>query len=175
MMEITQILGNLGEFVGAIGVVATLIYVAIQVRHSAELLKINNAAIEENTRLARAAALERHSDAVSRWRGKLIESEAVARLWQSAIDGEQLDGVERVRWENLIIDWINTYRSNFFRAKAVGDEGLARQAVMTVVPLINQSPVLREFWFEGRPMNVVSAKDFVVAVEHEIGADVEET
>ncbi len=175
MMEITQILGNLGEFVGAIGVVATLIYLAIQVRHSAELLKINNAAIEENARLARAAALERHSDAVSRWRGKLIESEAVARLWQSAIDGEQLEGVERVRWENLVIDWVNTYRSNFYRAKAVGDEGLARQAVMGVVPLINQSPVIREFWLESRPMNELAAKDFVVTVGHEIGADVEET
>lgn len=175
MLEITQILGNLGEFVGAIGVVATLIYVAIQVRHSAELLKINNAAIKENTRLERAAAIERHSDAVSRWRGKLIESEAVARLWQSAIDGDQLDGVERVRWENLMIDWINTYRSNFYRAKAVGDEGLARQAVMGVVPLINQSPVIREFWLESRPMNELAAKDFVVTVGHEIGADVEET
>lgn len=175
MLEITQILGNLGEFVGAIGVVATLIYVAIQVRHSAELLKINNAAIQENARLARAAAMERHSDAVSRWRGKLIESEAVARLWQSAIDGDQLDGVERVRWENLMIDWINTYRSNFYRAKAVGDEGLARQAVMGVVPLINQSPVIREFWLESRPMNELAAKDFVVTVGHEIGADVEET
>ncbi len=169
MLEITQILGNLGEFVGAIGVVATLIYVAIQVRHSAELLKINNAAIKENTRLERAAAIERHSDAVSRWRGKLIESEAVARLWQSAIDGDQLDGVERVRWENLMIDWINTYRSNFYRAKAVGDEGLARQAVMGVVPLINQSPVIREFWLESRPMNELAAKDFVVTVGHEIG------
>jgi hypothetical protein len=35
MLEITQILGNLGEFVGALAVVATLIYLAIQVRHSA--------------------------------------------------------------------------------------------------------------------------------------------
>ncbi len=175
MIEITQILGNLGEFVGALAVVATLIYLAIQVRHSAKLLEINNEASKENARLARAAAIDRHSDAVSRWRGRLIASEAVARVWQSAIEGEQLNGVDRVRWENLMIDWINTYRSNFYRAKAVGDEGLARQAVMTVVPLIKQSPVLREFWFEGRPMNVVSAKDFVLAVEHEIGTDVEET
>ena len=175
MLEITQILGNLGEFVGAIGVVATLIYLAIQVRHSAELLKINNEAIKENARLARAAALERHSDAVSRWRGKLIENAAVARLWQSAIDGDQLDGVERVRWENLIIEWINTHRSNFYRAKAVGDEGLARQAVLGVAPLINQSSVIREFWLENRPMNELAAKDFVVTVGHEIGANVEET
>jgi len=89
--------------------------------------------------------------------------------------GEQLNGVDRVRWENLMIDWINSYRSNFYRAKAVGDEGLARQAVMTVVPLINESPVIRAFWLEGRPINEVSAKDFVVAVENEIGTDVVKT
>ena len=175
MIEITQILGNLGEFVGAFAVVATLIYLAIQVRHSAKLLEINNEASKENARFARAAAIDRHSDVVSRWRGRLIASEAVARLWQSAIEGEQLNGVDRVRWENLMIDWINTYRSNFYRAKAVGDEGLARQAVMTVVPLINKSPVIRAFWLEGRPINEVSAKDFVVAVENEIGTDVVKT
>ena len=32
MLEVTQVLGNVGEFVGALGVVATLIYLAIQVR-----------------------------------------------------------------------------------------------------------------------------------------------
>jgi hypothetical protein len=33
-METLQMLGNLGEFVGAFAVVATLIYLTIQVRHS---------------------------------------------------------------------------------------------------------------------------------------------
>ena len=31
-----QLLGNLGEFIGSIGVVATLIYLAIQIRHNTE-------------------------------------------------------------------------------------------------------------------------------------------
>ncbi len=65
MLEITQILGNIGEFVGALGVVATLIYLAVQVRHSAVLLESNNAAMAENTKLIRAAAIDRYSDAVS--------------------------------------------------------------------------------------------------------------
>ena len=94
MIEITQILGNLGDFVGAFAVVATLIYLAVQVRHSAQLLQISNEASQENARRARAAAIDRHSDAVSRWRGRLIENEAVASLWGSAIDGEQLDDAE---------------------------------------------------------------------------------
>ena len=34
LMETSQLLGNMGEFVGAIAVVATLLYLAIQLRNS---------------------------------------------------------------------------------------------------------------------------------------------
>ncbi len=173
MLEVTQVLGNLGEFVGALGVVATLIYLAIQVRHSAVLLESNNAAMAENTKLVKAAAVDRYSDAVGRWRGRLIESEDVARLWQKALDEENVEGVEYVRLQNLLIDWVNTYRSNFNRAKVVGNEGLASQEVMSVVPIINQSQVIRDFWFAARPMNEESAKEFVEAVEQKIPSNEE--
>jgi hypothetical protein len=49
LMEVTQLLGNVGEFVGAVAVVVTLVYLAIQVRHS-------RAATEANTRQLRANA-----------------------------------------------------------------------------------------------------------------------
>ena len=169
-MEIIHALGSLGEFVGAIAVVLTLVYLAIQVRHGSALLAASNAAMEENTRLARAAAMDRHNDAVSRWRGRLIENEEVALLWQKAVRGDDLDDLTRIRLDNLLIDWINTYRSNFRRAKAVGDEGLARQTVMSVVPHIVGSTVVREFWDNGRAMNELAAVDFVNAVEEEIAA-----
>lgn len=48
-LTISQILGNFGEFVGAIAVVITLGYLAVQVRHSKE-------ATEANTRSIRSAA-----------------------------------------------------------------------------------------------------------------------
>ena len=41
LMETAQLLGNFGEFVGAIAVVATLVYLAVQVGHSKEALKEN--------------------------------------------------------------------------------------------------------------------------------------
>ncbi len=34
LMETAQLLGNFGEFIGALGVVITLFYLAVQVRHS---------------------------------------------------------------------------------------------------------------------------------------------
>jgi len=169
MADIAEVLGDFSDLVGVIAVVVTLVYLAIQVRHSAKLLEISIESSQENARLARAAAIDRHSDAVSRWRGRLIEHEDLARLWDSAVNGVPADGADRARLENLVIDWVNTYRSNFYRAKAVGDEGLARQAVMTVAPLISRSSVIRQLWEWGRPMNEVSAPVFVEEVEREIG------
>ena len=49
LMETAQLLGNFGEFVGAIAVVVTLGYLAVQVRHS-------RAATETNIKSLRSAA-----------------------------------------------------------------------------------------------------------------------
>ena len=40
-IEITAVLGNLGEFIGSIAVLATLIYLAVQVKYSRDLLEEN--------------------------------------------------------------------------------------------------------------------------------------
>jgi len=64
-MSTTQLLGNLGEFFGAIAVVATLGYLAVQVRHSnrstisATTLEIVKLANEINHRLSTDADMER--------------------------------------------------------------------------------------------------------------------
>jgi len=63
-IEATAVLGNIGEFIGAIAVVFTLVYLTIQVRHGKESLDANTSALEEQQRLARAQAyLSRASSA----------------------------------------------------------------------------------------------------------------
>ena len=39
--ELSEILGNIGDFVGSVAVLVTLIYLAVQVKHSRELLEEN--------------------------------------------------------------------------------------------------------------------------------------
>jgi hypothetical protein len=56
LMEVSQVFGNIGEFVGSIAVLATLIYLTVQVRHSRELL-------EENRKLALSQVFQTRSDA----------------------------------------------------------------------------------------------------------------
>ncbi len=41
LIELSELLGNLGEFVGSLAVLATLIYLAVQVKQSKELLEEN--------------------------------------------------------------------------------------------------------------------------------------
>ena len=47
-----QLLGNYGEFVGAIAVVATLFYLAVQVRHSKRATEANTRSLEQSRELA---------------------------------------------------------------------------------------------------------------------------
>ena len=48
LVSATEILGNVGEFVGAIAVVVTLVYLAVQVRHSMEATEANTQTIRAN-------------------------------------------------------------------------------------------------------------------------------
>ncbi len=77
-METIQMLGSLGEFVGAFAVVATLIYLTIQVRHS-------RGAMEENSWLARAAVLATTFEHFSRFRCHIIDNADVARIWRKGL------------------------------------------------------------------------------------------
>ena len=58
-----QLLGNYGEFIGAIAVVATLFYLAVQVRHSKEATQANTRSLDENRRLAMAQTYQARADA----------------------------------------------------------------------------------------------------------------
>ena len=60
-----QDLGNIGEFVGAIGVIASLVYLAIQIR--------------QNTRTLRAATYESLAQATATSNALLITDPEIAR------------------------------------------------------------------------------------------------
>ena len=49
-----QLLGNYGEFIGSVAVLGTLIYLAIQIRHSKELIEKNHAIALSQVQQARA-------------------------------------------------------------------------------------------------------------------------
>jgi hypothetical protein len=69
-IEITAVLGNLGEFVGAIAVVVTLFYLALQVKHSKEATEANTRSLEEGSKIA----------LVNAYHARAVESSANFRM-----------------------------------------------------------------------------------------------
>ena len=119
-MDTIQMLGNLGEFVGALAVVATLVYLTIQVRHSRD-------AIEENSRLARAAVIGTTQERMSQFRRHIIENADVARIWREGCAGEQeLADDDRTRFNQLAQDFMYGFNSFFGQAVAARNETYAK-------------------------------------------------
>jgi hypothetical protein len=145
---------------GAGAVLLTLIILVRQVSQSRN-------AMQESNRLERASAIDRHSDSISRWRGRLIENKDLAQLWATGRQDGDLDEIERLRLNNLWIDFANTQRANFIRANTVGETGLAHQAAMSVAAEMNESAAFQNEWDSGRPWHALASSYFVKLVEEE--------
>jgi hypothetical protein len=88
-------LGNIGEFVAAVGVVLSLIYLAVQIRQ-------NTSQLIEGNRAQRLAAQRDTVAAFSRYRHLVVLNPDVSRLLQKgALDLESLTEEERIRFDLL--------------------------------------------------------------------------
>jgi hypothetical protein len=91
-----QDLGAAGEFVGAIGVVVTLVYLAYQIRQ-------NTTQLEQNTRTTRAAAQNASNVALRETRASIFESADVAEIFQRGNSNpEDLGDVPKLRYRLLM-------------------------------------------------------------------------
>ena len=161
-METIQMLGSLGEFVGAIAVVATLIYLTIQVRHSRE-------AMEENSRLAQSAVLANTFVHFSQFRRHIIDDADVARIWREGCAGQELDENDRTRFEALGQELVFGVNSIFGQAVAAGNEDLVADMPPVLAGSVHANPGIRRIWGEVRGGLTARARSsFAEAVDAEI-------
>jgi len=110
-----ELLGNYGEFVGAIAVVATLFYLALQVKHSKEATEANTRSIDENRKVAMAQIYHaRSAESAAHYR-MLSESEHIPillKLHDSGVDS--LSEEERIRMVFLQIAAAQRMDSTFY-------------------------------------------------------------
>ena len=84
-------LGNLGEFIGAIAVVASLVYLAIQIRQ-------NTARIRENSHVSRLLLQENFVSGQESLFRSLLTSEEMYRIWRlGSTTTEELSPDDRER------------------------------------------------------------------------------
>ena len=153
--------GAIGEIVGAIAVVLTLIVLIFQVRNG-------NRTMQESNRLERAKAIDRHADSVSLWRGRFIENAELAHIWTNVHNDRPLSEEELLRANSLFVEFTNTQRSNFLRARTVGEDGLMHQAVRSLSTEASQSETSRVLWDAVRAWTALASPEFVEAVDKEM-------
>ena len=154
-------IGAVGETIGAIAVLLTLIVLLGQVR-------TGNRALAESNRLERSRAIDRHADSIAVWRGRITENHDLSEIWMKVHNDEPLSQLELMRANNLFIEFGNTQRSNFVRAKTVGEEGLMRQAALSVAMEAAQTRTLDDMWQTLRPWTALTSAEFVAAVDAEL-------
>jgi hypothetical protein len=137
LMDTAQLLGNFGEFVGAIAVVITLIYLAIQVRHSSQTVETNSQLLRVDAN-ATTFQLEFDFDRL------LISDQEIWDLWLRGCAQEELNRSEILRWQRLASARITMARAGYQQCLhsgiAVGrfPDKLGRE--------IAQVPGLQETW-----------------------------
>ena len=90
-----QLLGNYGEFVGAIAVFATLIYLSIQVKHSKQATEANTNIAERNHSLALAQSQVARIGMITNQVRSIALSEELAEIFVKFEDAG-LDGLSKV-------------------------------------------------------------------------------
>ena len=93
-------LGSIGEFVGAIAVVVTLAYLAVQVRHSKEATEANTRMMEENRKLALAQNFVQRAGLVEQAFREEALSESMSRIILKART-EGIDSLDELETQRL--------------------------------------------------------------------------
>jgi hypothetical protein len=133
-----EALGNIGDFVGGVAVVATLIYLALQIRQNSRQIEVNTAATKA---AAYHAELSTHRAANM----ELVRDRPLAELaFVKSMDG--LDSIDRFRVETLYLDSLRSRQHLFLQAQ----DGLIRENLLGThdagLLALFASPVVREIW-----------------------------
>lgn len=132
--SLAELLGNYGEFIGAIAVVATLIYLAIQVR--------------QNALVTEAAT----SHSITRSRNELnltlsANPELADLVLKGVADGSSLDPIERLRFTTYFTATFNTFEDIYIQHKTgFAREGQYDSNMSFVIDLLVQSESLQRWW-----------------------------
>jgi hypothetical protein len=141
-------LGNLGEFVAAIGVIVSLVYVAIQVR--------------QNTRALRSSAIRELQAEVRQNAFALANDEALARIWRQANeDLGRLTEDERIRFFSLAMCQFSSYENLFFQHQSSTIDEETWQDFCKGMRFALSHPGYRSYWANMRSIYSSRFQSFV--------------
>jgi hypothetical protein len=111
-----EVLGNIGDFLGGIGVVVTLVYLAAQIRQ-------NTAQLRSNAEGERVAAADETTRSLGRWQDVIVSRRDVAVLWERGLAGDcELDSTDQLRFEYLAARVIQIWHAVYRRSMRAKDD-----------------------------------------------------
>jgi hypothetical protein len=128
-----QDLGSISEFIAAIAMLVTLVYLAIQVRHSSH-------AIMRSNQLAQAGSIQGITLMFNELNWRLASDGELAGIYTRALAGERLTPVESTRF----VAFVNTYVATIENLVGQQSVALGYSELDATSALDLLAPVLRE-------------------------------
>ena len=142
-------LGNIGEFLGGIGVVVTLAYLAIQIR--------------KNTQSVRSASLHSISTSISEFMDKIAQDSALTKLWFDGLSGTvQLSEADAQRLGLLLMSLVRRWENAFHQSRAGMLESASWSGMREGLTFVFSSPGAQAWWKGARAL---FSADFVAFAE----------
>ncbi len=105
-----QDLGAIGELVGGLAVVLSLVYVAFQIRQ-------NSRQIEQNSHHLEASMYHASGEAFTRWWSLLVQDEGLSGIWNSGVAGKTQSSTDRLRFYGMAMILFTAFENNFHQEK----------------------------------------------------------
>ena len=154
-MDLTQ-LANLGEFIGGVAVLVTLIYLAVQMRQS--------------NQIATADAVAQTVSTLSTYR-QMLADDGVSEVWAKAQREEALSPKEKVQIHAVLSELTYASFAGYVNPRSAGGiEGSPEDVFPALVAAeIGASRVLREAWSEmERELRAFNVTAFAEAVSQRL-------
>ena len=130
-----QTLGNLGEFIGSIAVLITLVYLAIQTRQTV----IN-------------ARQRCYSDILTRRQELmvLLMERDVIEIWGKGCNREQMDSIDAQRFTSMGVCWLSHVQDTYIQYKAGLVEEKIWEAERALLNVAFSQPGFLDWWEHGK-------------------------
>jgi len=130
-------LGALAELIGAIGVIASLIYLATQVRQNAKGIRI--------------AAADAAVKSLMDWVTPLVQNpESWDLFWRGCTNLQSLEPNERARWIPMAFVWLKTVESVFIKAQQGSLDPSLWEGWSVILRSFNSHPGILTYFEERR-------------------------
>ena len=135
-----QDLGNLGEFVGAIAVLITLVYLALNIRQ-------NTAQLSQNTRAVQLSALYANVELANRVREILILNPELSDLYLKGLRGySELELSDRLRFAMLLQNFLSSIEAAHVRSVILDNDPDGREGSRKALDFLFANAGVREWW-----------------------------